>query len=126
MPGRTNSHGGVDVDVMVPASTTGGGDRDSFGSVHSTGSNGSTGSGGGNSQRRRGSTGMGGAPSAASAAAAGAAGIMKRGWLRKCGHMVKSWKKRYFVLDGTRGEVSYYEKALDFPPYGEGLKGAYS
>lgn len=46
---------------------------------------------------------------------------MKRGWLKKRGHMVHNWKTRYCVLDQT--QLSYYEKALEFPPYGENLKG---
>jgi hypothetical protein len=31
----------------------------------------------------------------------------KKGWLRKEGQRMKSWKRRYFVLDGTR--LHYYE-----------------
>lgn len=48
-------------------------------------------------------------------------GVVKRGWLKKRGHMVHNWKTRYFVLDQTH--LSYYEKALEFPPFGEKLKG---
>mmetsp|Transcript_10010 Transcript_10010/g.15122 ORF Transcript_10010/g.15122 Transcript_10010/m.15122 type:complete len:607 (-) Transcript_10010:236-2056(-) len=49
---------------------------------------------------------------------------MHRGWLRKEGHMVRSWKERYFVL--IAGDLSYYEKPIDIPPYGVKRKGGVS
>jgi hypothetical protein len=48
---------------------------------------------------------------------------VKKGWLKKQrrGGMIKNWKERYFVLSG--GELSYFEGALEVPPFGELLKG---
>jgi hypothetical protein len=52
------------------------------------------------------------------------------GYLTKLGHMVKSWKKRYFVLE--MGRLTYFEKAVIAkdtsspslsPPYGVNQKG---
>lgn len=43
------------------------------------------------------------------------------GWLRKRGHVVQSWKMRYFVLDN--GFLTYYVDKLDVPPYGKTMKG---
>lgn len=45
------------------------------------------------------------------------------GYLTKLGHVIKSWKKRYFVLE--MGRLTYYEKQSnkDIPPYGINQKG---
>jgi hypothetical protein len=43
------------------------------------------------------------------------------GWMRKRGHIVQSWKTRYFVLDN--GFLTYYVDKLDVPPYGKTMKG---
>jgi hypothetical protein len=45
------------------------------------------------------------------------------GWLRKQGHIVSNWKRRYFVL--FEGKLTYYEDAAESPPYGSGLKGEF-
>jgi hypothetical protein len=41
---------------------------------------------------------------------------IKEGWLSKRGHVVKSWKKRLFVLDGL--SLAYYAKVGDSKPKG--------
>lgn len=45
------------------------------------------------------------------------------GWLRKQGHFVSNWKRRYFVL--LDGKLNYFEEAAELPPYGAGLKGEF-
>ena len=48
---------------------------------------------------------------------------MKVGMLKKDGHgMISSWKSRHFVL--LEGKLTYYEKPLFIPPYGEIEKGS--
>ena len=54
--------------------------------------------------------------------------LFRRGYLKKEGHLVRSWKKRFFVLD--MGLLVYYEKEGEGnrvnpprPPLGEGEKG---
>lgn len=47
---------------------------------------------------------------------------MHMGWLKKEGHnLLSSITTRYFVLIG--GVLSYYEKQLNSPPYGDKIKG---
>jgi len=46
---------------------------------------------------------------------------VKMGWLSKQGHVVKNWKKRWFVLE--KGVLRYFVKPMGQVPYGEGLKG---
>ena len=46
---------------------------------------------------------------------------VKVGWLLKQGHVIRNWKKRWFVLD--KGVLRYYVKPLDEEPFGDGLKG---
>ena len=52
--------------------------------------------------------------------------IYLRGWASKRGHMVKNWKRRFFVLDRETAQVMYYVKDSKEPPYGVDLKGAVS
>ncbi|RYH06177.1 hypothetical protein EON65_43200 [archaeon] len=47
--------------------------------------------------------------------------LLARHWIRKRGHVVRSWKRRYCVLDKT--EIKYYTEHSDQPPYGKKLKG---
>jgi hypothetical protein len=49
---------------------------------------------------------------------------IKQGWGNKEGHVFRSWKRRWFVL--MEGEMSYYEKPLPNPPYGDSRKGGMS
>jgi hypothetical protein len=49
---------------------------------------------------------------------------MKRGWLQKQGHKVKSIKTRFFVLD--RGYIHYYVDEAAFPPFGTDIRGSLS
>ena len=44
-----------------------------------------------------------------------------KAWVRKRGHMVRTWKTRYFVLQ--HAQLRYYEAEDPLPPYGKGLKG---
>jgi hypothetical protein len=46
---------------------------------------------------------------------------VKVGWLSKQGHVVKNWKKRWFVLQ--EGVLRYYTHPLQEAPFGRGLKG---
>ena len=48
--------------------------------------------------------------------ATAAEGVVRTGWLYKCGHNVKGWKLRYFVLD--QNELRYYKKDKDKKPAG--------
>ena len=41
--------------------------------------------------------------------------IVKMGWLIKEGGVVKSWKKRWFILDGETGLLTYYSTKKDKP-----------
>jgi hypothetical protein len=50
--------------------------------------------------------------------------VYRRLWAQKRGHMVKNWKKRWFVLD--RSEVRYYTREKAQAPFGEDLKGQVS
>lgn len=47
--------------------------------------------------------------------------VMLRGWARKQGHVVRSWKTRYFVL--SDGQLAYYADQREAPPFGADLKG---
>ena len=47
--------------------------------------------------------------------------LLKRMWIKKRGHMVRTWKKRYCVLE--KNELKYYTKPDTEPPYGKNLKG---
>ncbi len=42
-------------------------------------------------------------------------------WIHKRGHVVRTWKKRYCVLD--KSDLKYYQQELREPPYGKGFKG---
>jgi len=44
-----------------------------------------------------------------------------QGWIRKQGHVVKSWKMRYFVLN--KGYLTYFADKSDVAPFGTNLKG---
>jgi hypothetical protein len=60
---------------------------------------------------------------AAGAGAGGSAPPVMKGWMKKQGHQFKTIKRRYFVLE--EGDLKYYEKPLENPPYGEKLKGSF-
>ena len=47
------------------------------------------------------------------------------GYLSKKGHIVRSWRKRFFILESTpsRSTLQYYMRQAEDPPYGDGLKG---
>ena len=47
--------------------------------------------------------------------------VMLRGWARKQGQVVRSWKTRYFVL--ANGQLAYYADQREAPPFGADLKG---
>eukprot|EP00602_Paraphysomonas_sp_CaronLab_P001801 CAMPEP_0185037950 /NCGR_PEP_ID=MMETSP1103-20130426/33014_1 /TAXON_ID=36769 /ORGANISM="Paraphysomonas bandaiensis, Strain Caron Lab Isolate" /LENGTH=294 /DNA_ID=CAMNT_0027576175 /DNA_START=164 /DNA_END=1045 /DNA_ORIENTATION=+ len=47
--------------------------------------------------------------------------LTKADWLMKRGHMVRNWRKRYFVLDD--GEIKYFEKRDDKTGKGINVKG---
>ena len=47
--------------------------------------------------------------------------VMLRGWARKQGHLVRSWKTRYFVL--ADGQLAYYADQRETQPFGADLKG---
>lgn len=47
--------------------------------------------------------------------------LLVRFWINKRGHLVRSWKKRYCVLE--KNEIKYYAKPFHEPPYGKNLKG---
>eukprot|EP01031_Cornospumella_fuschlensis_P030522 gene30522-36885_t len=47
--------------------------------------------------------------------------LLARHWVHKRGHVVRSWKRRYCVLDKT--EIKYYTEQSDQPPYGKKQKG---
>ena len=65
---------------------------------------------------------------AAAAVAAPAAPAMLTGLIKKEGHMIKNWKERHFVLLATPAgsTLTYFEKAKNEPPFGEGEKGSVS
>ena len=44
-----------------------------------------------------------------------------KGWLNKRGHVVRNWKRRYFVL--TSNSLKYFKKEKDEPPFGDNLCG---
>lgn len=46
---------------------------------------------------------------------------MKCGWMRKEGHVVHNWKRRFFVLDS--GYLTYFVDSIVAPPFGSALKG---
>lgn len=46
---------------------------------------------------------------------------MCQGYIKKQGHVVRNWKRRYFVL--RDGVLAYYESPDPFPPYGKKKKG---
>jgi hypothetical protein len=48
----------------------------------------------------------------------------KMGWMSKEGHVVKNWKRRYFVL--AHGIVTYYVEPSSAEPYGINEKGRIS
>lgn len=47
---------------------------------------------------------------------------VKKGWLKKLGRngLVKTWKRRYFVL--MAGNLKFYQKQKNDFPFGDGLK----
>ena len=47
------------------------------------------------------------------------------GYLSKKGHIVRSWKRRFFILESTpsRSTLQYYKGQAEDPPYGDGFKG---
>ena len=47
--------------------------------------------------------------------------LLRRTWINKRGHMLRTWKKRYCVLE--KNELKYYQSADPNPPYGKSLKG---
>ena len=47
--------------------------------------------------------------------------LLCRFWIYKRGHLVRTWKKRYCVLD--KSDLKYYAKDSKEPPYGKGFKG---
>jgi hypothetical protein len=47
---------------------------------------------------------------------------LKQGFIGKEGQFLKNWNIRYFVLDN--GDLSYYEKPHNLPPYGINKKGS--
>lgn len=42
-------------------------------------------------------------------------------WIHKRGHVVRTWKKRYCVLD--KSDLKYYQQESRDPPYGKNFKG---
>lgn len=50
--------------------------------------------------------------------------LLRRIWINKRGHMVRTWKRRFCVLE--KNELKYYRRADPHPPYGKGLKGSVS
>ena len=57
----------------------------------------------------------------AKVAAVPAPPAMKCGWMKKQGHLIASWKNRYFVL--ADGNMTYYENASSSAPFGTSQKG---
>jgi hypothetical protein len=47
--------------------------------------------------------------------------LLKRCWINKRGHLVRTWKKRYCVLD--KNDLNYYVQPSNEPPYGKKRKG---
>lgn len=47
--------------------------------------------------------------------------LLAKHWIHKRGHVVRSWKRRYCVLDKT--EIKYYMEHSDQAPYGKKHKG---
>lgn len=47
--------------------------------------------------------------------------LLCRFWIYKRGHLVRTWKKRYCVLD--KSDLKYFSKESKEPPYGKGFKG---
>lgn len=48
--------------------------------------------------------------------------LAQRCWINKRGHVVRTWKKRYCVLD--KSSLHYYTDPSPEPPFGKGLKGS--
>ncbi len=47
--------------------------------------------------------------------------LLRRIWINKRGHMLRTWKKRFCVLE--KNELKYYQSENPNPPYGNVLKG---
>lgn len=48
--------------------------------------------------------------------------LLGKCWVYKRGHLVRTWKKRFFVLD--KSEIKYYRDSMKDPPFGKGFKGS--
>lgn len=50
---------------------------------------------------------------------------MMKGWGTKLGHIWKTWKRRFFVLESDDGSttIRYYAEEASSPPYGSDMKG---
>jgi hypothetical protein len=47
--------------------------------------------------------------------------LLRRSWIRKRGHLVRTWKKRYCVME--KSDLKYYVQPREDPPYGKKYKG---
>jgi hypothetical protein len=47
--------------------------------------------------------------------------LLKQCWINKRGHLVRTWKRRYCVLD--KNDLNYYVQSIAQPPFGKKLKG---
>jgi hypothetical protein len=47
--------------------------------------------------------------------------LLRRCWIKKRGHLVRTWKKRYCVLD--KNDLNYYAQSCEDPPFGKKFKG---
>jgi hypothetical protein len=50
--------------------------------------------------------------------------LLVKFWVQKRGHLVRSWTKRFFVLQ--KSEIKYYTQEIPEPPFGKYLKGQVS